>query len=49
MGVIQYRPAKEFTSTLDLFYSKYERATRNRGIQAPLRTPPTMPTTNRAS
>jgi iron complex outermembrane receptor protein len=36
MGVIQYRPAKEFTSTLDLFYSKYERATRNRGIQAPL-------------
>jgi iron complex outermembrane receptor protein len=36
MGVIQYRPAKEFTSTLDLFYSKYDRATRNRGIQAPL-------------
>jgi iron complex outermembrane receptor protein len=36
MGVIQYRPSKEFTSTLDLFYTKYDRNNRTRGIQMPL-------------
>jgi iron complex outermembrane recepter protein len=36
MGVVQYRPSRNFTSTLDLFYSKYDRSTRNVGFQAPL-------------
>ncbi|QJE00774.1 TonB-dependent receptor [Massilia forsythiae] len=36
MGVVQYRPSKTFSSTVDLFYSKYDRNTRNRGIQMPL-------------
>ncbi|WP_185748575.1 TonB-dependent receptor [Herbaspirillum sp. SJZ107] len=36
MGVLQFRPTKEFSSTIDLFYSKYDRATNNRGIQVPL-------------
>jgi iron complex outermembrane receptor protein len=36
MGVIQYRPSKEFTSTLDLLYTKYDRDNRTRGIQMPL-------------
>jgi len=36
MGVIQLRPNRDFTSTIDLFYSKYDRTTANRGIQFPL-------------
>ena len=36
MGVIQYRPSKEFTSTVDLFYTRYDRNNRTRGIQMPL-------------
>jgi iron complex outermembrane receptor protein len=36
MGVVQFRPSREFSSTLDLFYSQYDRSTRNVGIQMPL-------------
>jgi len=36
MGVIQYRPSRDYSSTVDLFYSKYDRATRSHGIQMPL-------------
>lgn len=36
MGVIQYRPSRDFSSTLDLFYTKYDRTTRTHGIQLPL-------------
>jgi len=36
MGVVEFRPNREFTSTLDLFYSQYDRSTRNVGIQMPL-------------
>ncbi|ALK98702.1 hypothetical protein AB595_22495 [Massilia sp. WF1] len=36
MGVIQYRPSKDFTSTVDLLYTKYDRNNRTRGIQMPL-------------
>jgi len=36
MGVIQLRPNRDFSSTLDLFYSKYDRDTRTHGIQLPL-------------
>jgi iron complex outermembrane receptor protein len=36
MGVIQFRPSRDFSSTIDLFYSKYDRDTRTRGIQMPL-------------
>jgi len=36
MGVVQFRPNREFSSTLDLFYSQYDRSTRNVGIQMPL-------------
>jgi iron complex outermembrane receptor protein len=43
MGVIQYRPSRDFTSTLDLLYTKYDRDTRTRGIQMPLFDSPTNP------
>jgi len=36
MGVVQFRPSREFSSTIDLFYSKYDRNTRSHGIQVPL-------------
>ena len=36
MAVIQFRPSRDFTSTLDLFYSKYDRAQNTRGFQVPL-------------
>ncbi|WP_296947325.1 TonB-dependent receptor [uncultured Massilia sp.] len=36
MGVVQFRPNRDYSSTLDLFYSKYDRATRSHGIQMPL-------------
>jgi iron complex outermembrane recepter protein len=36
MGVIQFRPNRDFSSTVDLFYSRYDRDTRTRGIQMPL-------------
>jgi iron complex outermembrane receptor protein len=36
MGVVQYRPSKDFTSTIDLFYTKYDKNTRTHGIQMPL-------------
>lgn len=36
MGVVQYRPSKDFTSTVDLFYTKYNKDTRTHGIQMPL-------------
>jgi iron complex outermembrane receptor protein len=36
MGVFQYRPNKQFQSTLDLFYSKFDKDTRTHGIQIPL-------------
>jgi len=36
MGVVEFRPSREFSSTLDLFYSQYDRSTRNVGIQMPL-------------
>lgn len=36
MGVIQFRPTRDLSSTLDLFYSKYDRDTRTHGIQLPL-------------
>ncbi len=35
MGVVQYRPSKNFTSTLDLLYTRYDRDNRTRGIQMP--------------
>jgi len=41
MGVIQFRPSREFSSTIDLFYSKYDRDTRTHGIQLPLSDNPT--------
>jgi iron complex outermembrane receptor protein len=41
MGVIQFRPNRDLSSTLDLFYSKYERNTRTHGIQLPLSDEPT--------
>jgi iron complex outermembrane receptor protein len=44
MGVIQYRPSKEFTSTVDLFYTRYDRNNRTRGIQMPLNDDYTSPT-----
>ncbi|RYF05673.1 MAG: TonB-dependent receptor, partial [Oxalobacteraceae bacterium] len=36
MGVLQFRPSREFSSTIDLFYSRYDRDTANHGIQLPL-------------
>jgi iron complex outermembrane receptor protein len=36
MGVVQYRPSKDFTSTVDMFYTVYDRNNRTRGIQMPL-------------
>ncbi len=36
MGVLQFRPNREFSSTIDLFYSRYDRDTANHGIQLPL-------------
>jgi iron complex outermembrane receptor protein len=36
MGVIQFRPSREFSSTVDLFYSRYDRDTATHGIQLPL-------------
>lgn len=36
MGVIQFRPSREFSSTIDLFYSRYDRDTATHGIQLPL-------------
>ena len=36
MGVVQFRPSRELSSTIDLFYSKYDRNTRSHGIQMPL-------------
>jgi len=36
MGVVQFRPSRELSSTIDLFYSKYDRNTRSHGIQIPL-------------
>jgi iron complex outermembrane receptor protein len=36
MGVIQFRPSREFSSTVDLFYSRYDRKTATYGIQLPL-------------
>jgi iron complex outermembrane receptor protein len=43
MGVIQFRPTRDLSSTLDLFYSKYDRNTRTHGIQLPLSDEPTNP------
>lgn len=36
MAVLQFRPSRDFSSTLDLFYSKFDRAQNTRGFQAPL-------------
>lgn len=36
MAVIQFRPSRDFSSTLDMFYSKYDRAQNTRGFQVPL-------------
>lgn len=36
MAVLQFRPNREFQSTFDAFYSKYDRASITRGFQAPL-------------
>ncbi|MDQ2822376.1 MAG: TonB-dependent receptor [Pseudomonadota bacterium] len=36
MGVFQYRPSKAFSSTLDLFYSKFDNDKHTAGIQVPL-------------
>jgi iron complex outermembrane receptor protein len=36
MAVVQFRPSRDFSSTLDLFYSKFDRAQITRGFQAPL-------------
>ena len=36
MGVLQFRPSREFSSTIDLFYSRYDRDTATHGIQLPL-------------
>ena len=36
MGVFQFRPTKDFSSTLDLFYSKFDNSTLTHGIQMPL-------------
>ena len=41
MGVIQFRPSREFSSTIDLFYSRYDRNTDTHGIQLPLSDSPT--------
>jgi iron complex outermembrane receptor protein len=36
MAVLQFRPNKAFSSTLDLFYSKFERNKLTQGFQAPV-------------
>lgn len=36
MAVLQFRPSKEFSSTLDLFYSKFDNDKMTHGIQVPL-------------
>ncbi len=36
VAVLQYRPSKDFSSTLDLFYSKFDQIKATKGIQAPL-------------
>lgn len=36
VAVLQYRPSKAFSSTLDLFYSKFDQIKATKGIQAPL-------------
>ncbi|WP_181373155.1 TonB-dependent receptor [Massilia glaciei] len=36
MAVLQFRPSRDFNTTLDLFYSKYDRLSQSRGFQAPL-------------
>jgi iron complex outermembrane receptor protein len=41
MGVIQFRPNRDISSTLDLFYSRYDRKTSTHGIQLPLSDSPT--------
>jgi iron complex outermembrane recepter protein len=37
MAVVQFKPNKEFSSTLDLFYSKFESDKATKGFQAPVR------------
>lgn len=41
MGVLQFRPNRDFNSTVDLFYTRYNRDTRTYGIQMPLYDAPT--------
>jgi iron complex outermembrane receptor protein len=36
MAALQFRPSRDFSSTLDMFYSKFDRAKITRGFQAPL-------------
>lgn len=36
VAVLQYRPNKDFSSTLDLFYSKFDQIKATKGFQAPL-------------
>jgi iron complex outermembrane receptor protein len=36
MGVIQFRPNRDFTSTVDMFYTRYDRDTKSHGLQFPL-------------
>lgn len=36
MAVLQFRPNRDFNTTLDLFYSQYERQKNTHGFQAPL-------------
>ncbi|MBH9551779.1 TonB-dependent receptor [Inhella gelatinilytica] len=33
MGVVEYKPSKDFSSTLDLYYSKFDRETVKRGLE----------------
>jgi iron complex outermembrane receptor protein len=41
MSVVQFKPNRDFTSTVDLFYTRYNRDTRSRGLQMPLFDNPT--------
>lgn len=36
VAVLQYKPSKDFSSTLDLFYSKFDQIKATKGFQAPL-------------
>ena len=36
MAVLQYKPNKSFSSTVDLFYSKFDKVKATKGFQAPL-------------